>query len=130
MRPESKPLYEFGPFRLDPLDHLLLRDGQAVPLAPKTFDLLQVLVERHGRLVEKDDLLRLVWPDTVVEESNLSYNVSILRKALGDGGEVGRLIETVPKRGYRFVAPVTEYGEEIPPGRRARKPSRWIWVAV
>src|SRR3954447_9300669 len=100
---EPRPIYDFGPFRLDPLEHLLLRDGKPVPLTPKTFSLLQVLVERHGHLVEKDELFRLVWPETAVEESNLSYNVSVLRKALGDGGEAGRLIETVPKRGYRFV---------------------------
>src|SRR5690348_2224412 len=126
MRGELEPVYEFGPFRLNPMEHLLLRDGSPVPLAPKTFDLLEVLVERHGRLVEKDELLRLVWPDTVVEESNLSYNVSVLRKALGDGNEVGRFIETVPKRGYRFVAPVTEHRHEVLAAGRAKKASRWF----
>src|ERR1051325_5152856 len=105
MGEESKPVFEFGQFRLDSMERVLIRDGLPVPLAPKTFCLLLALVERHSHLVEKERLLQLVWPDTVVEESNLSYNVSILRKTLGDGEGV-RFIETVPKRGYRFVAPV------------------------
>src|SRR5262245_17340368 len=105
MGAESGPIFEFGPYRLDSIERVLLRDGLQVPLAPKAFDLLLALVERHSHLVEKERLLQLVWPDSVVEESNLAYNVSILRKALGDG-EGLRLIETVPKRGYRFVAPV------------------------
>jgi Tol biopolymer transport system component/DNA-binding winged helix-turn-helix (wHTH) protein len=105
MGEESKPVFEFGPYRLDTIERVLIRDGLPVALAPKTFDLLLVLVAHHGHLIEKDRLLQLVWPDTVVEESNLSYNVSILRKTLSDGEGV-RLIETVPKRGYRFVAPV------------------------
>ena len=108
MGKESKPVYEFGPYRLDANELVLLREGRPVALAPKTFDLLLVLVERHGHLLEKDKLLELVWPNTAVEESNLAYNVSILRKTLGDG-ETCRLIETVPKRGYRFVAPVKEH---------------------
>ena len=99
--------YEFGPFRLDPAERLLLRDGQAVALTPKAFDLLVYLVEHHGHLVEKQSLMTALWPDTVVEEANLAYNVSALRKALGDGREDGRFIETVPTRGYRFVARVT-----------------------
>jgi Tol biopolymer transport system component/DNA-binding winged helix-turn-helix (wHTH) protein len=99
--------YEFGPFRLDPAERLLLRDGQAVALTPKAFDLLVYLVEHHGHLVEKQSLMTALWPDTIVEEANLAYNVSALRKALGDGREDGRFIETVPTRGYRFVARVT-----------------------
>ena len=101
-------IYEFGRFRLDPAERLLLRDGQAVPLAPKVFDLLLVLVERHGRLVEKEELMKSVWADSFVEEANLSVKMSALRKALGESpGEV-QFIETVPKRGYRFVATVNE----------------------
>ena len=122
MGEESKPVFEFGPYRLDAMERVLMRDGRPVPLAPKTFDLLLVLVERHGHLVEKERLLQLVWPDTVVEESNLSYNVSILRKTLGDG-EGARLIETVPKRGYRFVAPVRMRPAGPDPNRRNR---RWV----
>src|SRR5262245_31148674 len=103
---QPQNIYEFGPFRLDAAEHLLLRDGEAVPLTPKSFDLLLALVERHGHLLEKDELLKKVWPDTFVEEANLASNISQLRKALGDGENGHRYIETVPKRGYRFVAPM------------------------
>src|SRR5262245_43013571 len=111
MSHQPKPIYEFGPYRLDAAERRLLRDGKVVPLQPKTFDVLLALVERHGRLLEKDDLMRAVWPDTVVEEVNLANNISILRKTLSENGE--RLIETVPKRGYRFVAEVCELTDEV-----------------
>lgn len=101
-------LYEFGPFRLDAQERLLQRDGVTISLTPKAFDLLLALVERHGRLVEKEELLKLVWPDTFVEEANLTYNISFIRKALGDGENGVKFVETVAKRGYRFVAPVQE----------------------
>ena len=104
--------YEFGPFRLDAAEHLLLRDGEAVPLTPKAFDLLLALVERHGHLLEKEELLKKVWPDTFVEEANLASNISQLRKALGDGENGQRYIETVPKRGYRFMAGVNKVEDE------------------
>ncbi|MGH9850766.1 MAG: winged helix-turn-helix domain-containing protein [Blastocatellia bacterium] len=104
-------IYEFGPFRLDVAERLLVRDGETIPLQPKAYDLLHVLVEHHGHLLEKDELLKAVWPDTVVEEVNLANNVSILRKALGEGGNEQQFIETVPRRGYRFVAPVREAQE-------------------
>jgi len=103
-------LYEFGRFRLDAAERLLLRHGEAVQLTPKAFDLLLVLVQNHGHLLEKDELLKRVWPDSFVEEANLSYNVSLIRKALGEGENGQRYIETVPKRGYRFVAGVREMG--------------------
>jgi DNA-binding winged helix-turn-helix (wHTH) protein len=103
---QTKHICEFGPFRLDAAEHLLLRDGEPVPLTPKAFDLLVALVERHGHLLEKEDLLKKVWPDTFVEETNLASNISQLRKALGEGENGHRYIETVPKRGYRFVASV------------------------
>src|SRR5262245_37404933 len=112
MSHQSKHLYEFGPFRLDVRERLLLREGESVSLTPKPFDLLLALVERHGHLLEKDGLLRNVWPDTFVEEANLSYNISLIRKALGDGENGQRYIETVPKRGYRFVASVKVLGQE------------------
>ena len=99
-------LYEFGPFRLDAVERLLLRDGKSVPLTPKSVDLLLALVEQHGHLLEKDELMKKVWPDTFVEEANLSYNISLIRKALGEGENGQKFIETVPKRGYRFVASV------------------------
>src|SRR5215467_11799403 len=98
--------YEFGPFRLDAAERLLSRDGEAVPLSPKAFDLLLTLVERHGRLLEKEELMKLVWPGTFVEEANLSYTISLIRKALSEGIEAQQFIETVPKHGYRFVAEV------------------------
>ena len=79
-------------------------------MQPKVFDLLLTLVERHGRLLGKDELMKSVWPDTVVEEANLANNISILRKTLGENGR--RFIETAPKRGYRFVAEVRESNEE------------------
>ena len=112
MNRQTNPIYEFGPFRLDAAEHLLLRAGETVPLQPKAFDLLLALVERHGRLLEKDELLKLVWPDTFVEEANLASNISLLRKALGEGENGQRDIETVPKRGYRFVAGVTYLNDE------------------
>ncbi len=104
---QTKQFYAFGPFRLDSEKGVLVRDDRPVPLAPIVAEILLVLVENAGRLVDKDDLIKRVWPDAIVEEGNLNKNVSILRKVLGewDGREY---IETVPKRGYRFVAPVSE----------------------
>src|SRR5262245_26112481 len=118
---QTKHIYEFGPFRLDEAEHLLLRDGEAVPLQPKAFNLLLALVERHGHLLEKDELLKKVWPDTFVEEANLASNISQLRKALGDGENWHRYIETVPKRGYRFVASVKKV-EEVSAGQIIQEP--------
>src|SRR5215468_6252519 len=103
---QPKQIYEFGPYRLDAAQRLLMRDGEVIPLQPKVFDLLLALVERHGRLLEKDELMRVVWPDAIVEEANLANNISILRKTLSENGD--RFIETAPKRGYRFVAVVKE----------------------
>ncbi|MCI0524835.1 MAG: winged helix-turn-helix domain-containing protein [Acidobacteria bacterium] len=105
-------IYEFGPYRMEGAERMLLRNGEAIPLQPKAFDLLRLLVEHHGRLLEKDELLKAIWPDTVVEEVNLANNISVLRKALGDGENGQKYIETVPKRGYRFVAEVREIGAE------------------
>ena len=96
---------QFGDFTLDVSERLLLRDGRPVLLTPKAFDVLAALAARPGRLMTKDELLKEVWPDSFVEESNLAYHVFALRRALGDtDGE--RYVETVPKHGYRFVAPV------------------------
>ncbi len=100
-------LYEFGRFRLDPAEHSLLRDGQPVALRPKVFDILLVLVENSGHLVEKEELLEKVWPGQFVEEGNLNKNISMLRQALGESPASHQYIETVPKRGYRFVAKVS-----------------------
>ncbi len=105
-------IYEFGPFRMEGAERMLLRNGETIPLQPKAFDLLRLLVEHPGRLLEKDELLKAIWPDTVVEEVNLANNISVLRKALGDGENGQKYIETVPKRGYRFVTSVREVVEE------------------
>jgi DNA-binding winged helix-turn-helix (wHTH) protein len=112
MNRQAKPIYEFGPFRLDSSRHLLLRGGQVVPLTTKAFDTLLALVEQQGRLVEKDELIRRVWPDTAVEEGNLTVTISMLRKALSEGPSEHRYIATVPRRGYRFVASVSEVYDE------------------
>src|SRR5215470_11752523 len=104
-------LYEFGKFRLDAAEHLLLRDGKPVQLTPKAFQTLLVLVRHGGRLVEKDELMRQVWADAFVEEANVARNIWALRRALGDDEGEHRYIETVPKLGYRFVAPVRELSD-------------------
>jgi Tol biopolymer transport system component/DNA-binding winged helix-turn-helix (wHTH) protein len=121
---EKAPIYTFGPYRLDPSERLLSRDGTTLTLTPKAFDLLVYLVERHGRLVEKTALMSALWPDTVVEEANVAYNIAAVRKALGDGRGDAKFIETVPTRGYRFVAPVVEApsASDVPDVRRRRLP--------
>lgn len=96
--------YEFGRFRLKAAERVLLREGEPVPLTPKVFDILLALVEHGGQVVHKDDLMRRVWPNTFVEEGNLTQNISLLRKALGETADGVQFIETVPRRGYRFVA--------------------------
>jgi DNA-binding winged helix-turn-helix (wHTH) protein len=116
---ETKLLYEFGRFRLDPGQRLLLCEGKPVSLSPKAFELLLVLIQSGGRLLAKDDLMRRLWPDSFVEEANLTVNISALRKTLGDTLDGQEFIETVPKHGYRFIAPVTELLEESQPSRRA-----------
>lgn len=103
--------YSFGPFRLDPVEGVLSRDGLPIALTPKAAETLLALVERHGRLVTKEELLRVVWPDAFVEDNNLAQNISMLRRALGDTAGRPRFIETVPRRGYRFVAAVEEQSE-------------------
>jgi DNA-binding winged helix-turn-helix (wHTH) protein/tetratricopeptide (TPR) repeat protein len=103
---ETLRVYEFGPFRLDPAERRLLRGNEIVALTPKAFDTLHLLVRNSGRLLEKDDLIRLLWPDTIVEEGSLSNHIFLLRKALGDDLA---FIETVPRRGYRFVGAVRQF---------------------
>jgi Tol biopolymer transport system component/DNA-binding winged helix-turn-helix (wHTH) protein len=99
--------YRFGHFRLDVGEHLLYRlEGQVVPLKPKVVETLELLVQERGRLLSKDELMQRLWPDTVVEESNLTQNIYLLRKVLGTDPNGSNYIETVPKRGYRFTAPV------------------------
>src|SRR5262249_38649642 len=108
-------IHEFGPFRLDTHQRALWRDGKMVPLTPKAFDILFVLVEHNGRVLTKDEMIRLVWPDTAVEESNLARQVSTLRKALNDSGDGDQYIETIPWRGYRFTASVRTCQAESAP---------------
>jgi DNA-binding winged helix-turn-helix (wHTH) protein len=105
--PDPPLIYVFGDFVLEPLQQRLLRaNRQPVPLTPKAFDTLLCLVERSGDLVTKNELLARVWPNVVVEEAILARNVADLRKALGDDPNAPRYIETLPKRGYRFIAMV------------------------
>ena len=109
MPPERKQVaYEFGLFRLELEEHRLLRQGRSVPLPGKAFHTLCILVERHGKLVAKEELLNAVWPETMVEENNLDRNISTLRKTLGEQAKGQSFIETVPRVGYRFVGQVTE----------------------
>ena len=108
MDTKARPSFEFGPFRVDLSERLLVRDGKAVPLAPKLFETLAILVENSGHILEKDDLINRLWPDTFVEESSLAQNIFQLRKVLKDRESNGQYIETVPKRGYRFSADVRE----------------------
>src|SRR5215472_2965656 len=98
--------YEFGAFRLEPAERLLLRDGTPVPVPPKAFTILVVLVERCGRVVGKEDLMQVGWPETFVEENNLTQCIFVLRRALSENGNGHSLIETVPKLGYRFLGPL------------------------
>src|SRR6266498_2402411 len=103
----TRHLYDFGRFRLDAKERLLLHDREIVPLTPKAFDMLLALVENSGHLLEKNELMQRLWPDSFVEEGSLAQNISLLRKALGES-ESQKFIETVPRRGYRFVASVRE----------------------
>ena len=104
----ARGTYEFGSFSLDVDRRLLLKADQVVPLTSKVFDTLLVLIENRSRVVEKDELLKRIWPNTVVEERNLAVNISTLRKVLGENPESHEYIVTIPGRGYRFVAPLRE----------------------
>ena len=106
--------YEFGHFRVVTAKHLLLRDGRPVPLTPKAFNTLLVLVERNGEVVSKEELMNKVWPNTFVEEGGLARNISVLRKALNEGTTDHEYIETVPRIGYRFVADVRKSHDAVP----------------
>src|SRR5688572_3125373 len=106
MSAETGHFYEFGNFRLDPSEKVLVCENQPVPLRPKVFDTLQIFVEHPGRLLEKDELIQKLWQDRFVEEGNLTFNIKMLRRALKDDPHQPRFIETVPRRGYRFIAEV------------------------
>jgi DNA-binding winged helix-turn-helix (wHTH) protein len=124
-------VFEFGPFVLDPAKRTLLREGTPQSLAPKAFDLLLLLVEQRERVVSKDELLGKVWPGTFVDEANLSQQIFMLRKALNrDGGQTD-YIANIPRRGYSFVARVTERsaspeGRDPAGQREVRSRNRWM----
>ena len=121
MQAQSKRFYLFGLFRLDVTERLLFGQQGIVALTPKAFDTLLILVENSGHVLSKNELMEKVWPDSFVEENNLAQNISMLRKALGEGTSGGKMIETIPKRGYRFVADVRESL-----GSAEGKPEAWI----
>src|SRR5437868_5442990 len=108
----GKRLYEFGPFRLDPIKRLLWREGTIVALKPKAFETLLVLVENRGRVLEKDELMQRLWPDTIVEENSLNKYVSVLRRVLGESASDHKYIVTVHGQGYSFVADVRQLAAE------------------
>src|SRR5713226_9146074 len=113
MDASTKHLYEFGSFRLDTRERLLLRNGERVKLEGKVFETLVALVRNSGRLVRKDELMNQVWPDAIVEENNLEKSISVLRKVLGENGSDLRYVETVRGLGYRFAAEVRELDEDV-----------------
>src|SRR5688572_24998666 len=150
MSSQENHLYEFGPYVMDPRSRILLKDGATVRLTPKAFDTLLILVQHAPQVVLKETLLKEVWPDIYVEEGSLSHNIHGLRKVLGDDSSEPRYIETIPKRGYRFVAPVkvsranTGESDQNQPGAEFlvvekptpvpvvtnRKKKPWIWAGV
>jgi TolB-like protein/Tfp pilus assembly protein PilF len=118
MGQQGKHLYQFGPFRIDRNERLLRRGTEVIPLAPKAIETLLVLAASGGRVVEKDELIKTVWPDTFIEEGGLARNISALRKVLGEDADGIDYIETIPRRGYRFIAPVSEtHGDSMPATR-------------
>src|SRR5438132_7329987 len=113
MREQATYCYKFGPFVLD-IDELRLScDGKPLPLPPKVFNTLSVLVRNNGHILSKDELMKAVWPDSFVEEANLSQSIFTLRKVLGENANGEQYIETIPKRGYRFTSAVEEVQEEL-----------------
>ncbi len=110
--PRKAQFYEFHPFLLDTIQHLLLKDGRPVALTPKTYDTLLLLVQNSGRMLSKEELMKTLWPDSFVEESNLTQQVSMIRRALGDSPGDPHFIVTVPGRGYRFSAEVRSWEDE------------------
>jgi eukaryotic-like serine/threonine-protein kinase len=137
----AKKLYEFGPFRVDPEKETLLREGELVPLTPKTFQILLVLIRHNEEVVTKDDLMKAVWPDTFVEEANLSRNIFMLRKALGETAQDHKYIVTVPGRGYRLaenvhlvpeqeISIVAATHQKVQVEVKESRPWSWRWIAV
>ena len=143
MGKELKHFYEFGPFRIDPEERQLMRGSETIPLTPKAFDTLLILISRSERVVLKDDLMKALWPDSYVEESNLTQNIFVLRKALGETAQDARYIATVPGRGYRFTEKVRTVPESEEQGLVIESRSlthvvieeqdtglRWWWIGL
>ncbi len=142
MEGSGRAIYEFGAFRFHAAERVLFRGTELVPLTPKVADTLLALLTCHDRVVEKGELIRVIWPDTFVEEGGLARNISVLRKTLGDEPDGCQYIETIPKRGYRFVAPVREVGSgpevvaapakplEAGSGREAGPLARFAWRPI
>ena len=112
MSAENKHFYEFGPFRIDPEERQLLRGQEPIPVTPKAFETLLILIRSSEHVVLKDDLMKALWPDSFVEESNLTQNIFVLRKALGETAQDARYIATIPGRGYRFTEKVRKVTDE------------------
>src|SRR2546430_2589186 len=129
-----EPPYRFGPFQIDPGEREFRRDGELLSLTGKSFDLLTLLLRGAGRTLTKDELMTSLWPDTVVEESNLTQTVFMLRKALGDDPSSATYILTVPRLGYKFVAPVTrvlpEPSESTPAVNVHSRIPKWVFAAA
>src|SRR5215212_6577598 len=119
----SGHIHHFHDFAIDIEQRVLLRGGKAIPLAPKVFETLLALVESHGRIVLKEELMKRLWPDTFVEESNLTFNIQQLRKALGDNARKPIYVETIPRRGYRFIAGLELAPDNQQPNQTAPAPS-------
>src|SRR5262245_43177664 len=131
MPAEMGSIYEFGNFRLDASAKTLSRENEAVALTPKVFDTLQYLVEHAGQLLEKEELMQHIWHDRFVEESNLTFNIKMLRRALHDDAQQPRFIETVPRRGYRFIAEVKQTSRtpsELPAVTTPKRRSKLYWA--
>src|SRR5689334_18505797 len=109
-----QPVFDFGPFRADLRRRVLERDGQPVALTGKAFEILAALLQRQGEVVDKDSLMKTVWPDTIVEENNLTVNISALRKALGETPNEPQYILTIPGRGYQFIGQAAEDAKRTP----------------
>src|SRR5262245_11877694 len=113
MKDDSNFTYEFGPFLVLVDERRLLFDGKQIQLTPKAFDTLLILIQRSGQVLEKKEIMDQIWPDTFVEEATLAQNIFTLRKALGENATGVQYIETIPKRGYRFVADVKKSYREL-----------------
>ena len=137
---KTRRIYEFGSYRLDGEEKVLMRDGEAIPIQPKDLETLLVLVERAGHIVKKEELMEKVWPGVFIEEGNLSKRIFNLRQVLGEGPDGRQFIETIPKRGYRFVGLMQEETKEEEASQIASRPqtaehvghrrSFWLWLSL